>query len=185
MPSFLLANAQSVNKKIDELELVINLNNIDIACITETWLNNDIIWYYIDNYTTYRDMTEAIVGEVAVSYVSYGAIFHVSGFQSLNLHQSNHFGYCSAPTVCPEQCHILSLVLSTTRQTLQMSTVEMWFRIFSTVWIESQRTINTLELCYLVTSTSLKTLVLFHFHRKNSWNVLHVEQRYWKKCMLT
>ena len=49
MPNFLLANAQSVNNEIDELEQVINLNNIDIACITETWLNKDIGSCHIDN----------------------------------------------------------------------------------------------------------------------------------------
>ena len=55
MPNFLLANAQSLINKIDELEQVINQNNIDIACITETWLNKDVISCHIDNYTTYRN----------------------------------------------------------------------------------------------------------------------------------
>ena len=33
---------RSVQYKIDELAAVLCLNNIDICCITETWLNVDI-----------------------------------------------------------------------------------------------------------------------------------------------
>jgi hypothetical protein len=41
LPRFLLANTQSIQNKIDELEAIVVNNSIDIACITESWLNDD------------------------------------------------------------------------------------------------------------------------------------------------
>ena len=37
MPSFMLINAKSSTQRIDELEILLNTHNIDIAAITETW----------------------------------------------------------------------------------------------------------------------------------------------------
>ena len=42
VPTLLLSNVMSLAPKIDELHEVINSNDIDIACITETWLRNHI-----------------------------------------------------------------------------------------------------------------------------------------------
>ena len=42
VPTLLLSNVMSLVPKIDELHEVINSNDIDIACITETWLRNHI-----------------------------------------------------------------------------------------------------------------------------------------------
>ena len=56
LPTFLLANLQSIgiggeNDKSPELENILELNNIDIACLTETWLsesNEDQM--HLENY---------------------------------------------------------------------------------------------------------------------------------------
>ena len=42
MPRLLLTNVRSLIPKIDELEVVANVNEADIICITETWLTPDI-----------------------------------------------------------------------------------------------------------------------------------------------
>jgi len=56
MPSFLLANVQSIANKIDDFHTVIRSNNIDIACLTESWLNNCVPAEAteFEGYTTYR-----------------------------------------------------------------------------------------------------------------------------------
>ena len=42
MPRLLLTNVRSLIPKIDELEVVANVNEADIICITKTWLTPDI-----------------------------------------------------------------------------------------------------------------------------------------------
>ena len=42
LPSLFLSNTRSLVNKIEDLEVVINENNADIVCITETWLTNNI-----------------------------------------------------------------------------------------------------------------------------------------------
>ena len=42
LPSFFLSNTRSLVNKIEDLEVVLNQNHVDIACITETWLTNNI-----------------------------------------------------------------------------------------------------------------------------------------------
>ena len=42
-PSILLTNTQSIVAKFDDFESVVRANNIDVACVTESWLNNDIL----------------------------------------------------------------------------------------------------------------------------------------------
>lgn len=56
MPNFLLANVQSIANKIDDFHTVIQSNNIDIACLTESWLNKSVPVEAtkFEGYTTYR-----------------------------------------------------------------------------------------------------------------------------------
>ena len=42
LPSLFLSNTRSLINKIEDLEVVINENNADIVCITETWLTGSI-----------------------------------------------------------------------------------------------------------------------------------------------
>ena len=42
VPSFLLSNVQSLAPKIDEIQHCINNANLDLACLTETWLKEHI-----------------------------------------------------------------------------------------------------------------------------------------------
>ena len=41
-PNLLNANVRSITPKVDELSTVLQINNIDIACLTETWLKDEI-----------------------------------------------------------------------------------------------------------------------------------------------
>jgi hypothetical protein len=56
LPRFLLANTQSIQNKIDELEAIVVNNSVDIACITESWLNDDVATQLVNlsGYTCYR-----------------------------------------------------------------------------------------------------------------------------------
>ena len=38
LPNFLISNVRSITNKIDELSAVVSTNQIDMMCITETWL---------------------------------------------------------------------------------------------------------------------------------------------------
>ena len=40
VPSFLLSNVQSLAQKIDEIQHCISNANLDLACLTETWLKD-------------------------------------------------------------------------------------------------------------------------------------------------
>ena len=42
LPRILLSNARSLRYKIDELSVILEHNNIDIGCVTESWLGNDV-----------------------------------------------------------------------------------------------------------------------------------------------
>ncbi len=56
VPSILLSNVMSLVPKIDELALVVGNHNLDIICISETWLKNQIPddAVQIHNYTLLR-----------------------------------------------------------------------------------------------------------------------------------
>jgi hypothetical protein len=56
LPKFLLANTQSILNKIDELEAIVTNNRVDVACITESWLNDDVATQLVNlsGYICYR-----------------------------------------------------------------------------------------------------------------------------------
>ena len=57
LPSLFLSNTRSLVNKIEDLEVVINQNDVDIVCITETWLTNNISNSVVDirDYTLIRN----------------------------------------------------------------------------------------------------------------------------------
>ena len=64
LPSILLANVQSLENKIDDLRRILNyqreIQNCNILCFTEVWLNDDTINIQLAGYTLHRqDRTEA------------------------------------------------------------------------------------------------------------------------------
>ena len=60
LPLYLLSNIQSFGNSEDtdkttEIETVLDLNQVDVACLTETWLNeNTIDSVSISNYVNYH-----------------------------------------------------------------------------------------------------------------------------------
>ena len=56
LPSIFLSNTRSLVSKIEDLEIVVNQNNADIVCITETWLTESIPNSAVDikNYSLVR-----------------------------------------------------------------------------------------------------------------------------------
>ena len=42
LPSFLLTNIRSLMNKMDDFEAVVHHNDRDIACVTETWLSDEV-----------------------------------------------------------------------------------------------------------------------------------------------
>ena len=67
LPVFLNVNIRGgFSQKLDELSVVLQQNNVDVACITETWLNpfpSRPNLTTVDGYTTYRaDRTDGMAG---------------------------------------------------------------------------------------------------------------------------
>ena len=75
MPNILVTNVQSIIDKTDELECVLTNNNIDIACITESWLTENIPTEAINipGYKCYRhDREDGRRGGGVLGYVNTG-----------------------------------------------------------------------------------------------------------------
>ena len=55
-PTLLNSNIRSIVHKVDEMTNIINENEVDIACVTETWLSDEVLHYVtdIDGYTCDR-----------------------------------------------------------------------------------------------------------------------------------
>ena len=72
LPVFLNVNIRGgFSQKLDELSVVLQQNNVDVACITETWLNPSIPSNLttVDGYTTYRaNRTDGRQGRQEVTY---------------------------------------------------------------------------------------------------------------------
>ena len=72
LPRLLLANVRSLRYITDELSIVLQTNNIDICCLTETWLTADIETSSIDihGYVCYRcDRSDGRQGGGVACYV--------------------------------------------------------------------------------------------------------------------
>ena len=72
MPNILVTNARSIVQKVDELQSVFENNNVHIACITESWLNDCVpsCLVNIDGYVCYRrDRRDGRRGGGVVCYV--------------------------------------------------------------------------------------------------------------------
>ena len=64
-PVIINTNSQSLVPKIDELTLYLKNNNVDIACITETWLKSTVpsSIINIDGYDVLRnDRRDDVIG---------------------------------------------------------------------------------------------------------------------------
>ena len=76
LPTFLLTNIQSFGNsgktdKITEVEAILGVNNVDVACFTETWLNQDTKEQFsLNNYISFhlvRRHTVRVSGGVTIS----------------------------------------------------------------------------------------------------------------------
>jgi hypothetical protein len=68
-----MSNVRSLRYKTDELAAVLEANNIDVSCITETWLDSNIPTEAVDinEYTCYRhDRSDGRTGGGVACYVS-------------------------------------------------------------------------------------------------------------------
>ena len=68
IPTIFVCNICSITPKIDELECVVNQNDSDIVCITETWSSNEILASAIamNGFTLFRKDCEKRGGCVAI-----------------------------------------------------------------------------------------------------------------------
>ena len=67
VPWLLICNARSFAPKIDELQCIVANNEVDIVCVSETWLSDEIPDPPLLNYVFYRrDRTYTSGGGVAV-----------------------------------------------------------------------------------------------------------------------
>jgi hypothetical protein len=69
LPNFFLSNVRAICNKVDDLDLVLKMNEIDLAGITETWINSNILdsCVNIQGYNLVRnDRTEKRDGGICV-----------------------------------------------------------------------------------------------------------------------
>ena len=76
LPVFLLSNIQSFGNsektnKTTEIEAILDINNVDVACFTETWLNNvskdQLIMNNYVNFHFVRENVSKVSGGVTIS----------------------------------------------------------------------------------------------------------------------
>lgn len=77
MPRVLLTNVQSLRSKVDELSIVVSIHKVDIICITETWLSNEIETSLVDipGYSMVRNDRLARRGGGTAMYIKDGLLF--------------------------------------------------------------------------------------------------------------
>jgi hypothetical protein len=69
LPTLLVANVRSIINKIDELELVAQINQVEVICITESWLNTSVVdsMISLSNFIQFRnDRTYSCGGGVCI-----------------------------------------------------------------------------------------------------------------------
>ena len=68
VPNLMICNLRSLAPKVDELECVMEFNGVDISCITETWLTNEIPDSHVSlkDYTLFRKDRPSHGGGLAV-----------------------------------------------------------------------------------------------------------------------
>ena len=72
LPSVLIANVPSLSGKVDELSVIANINDIDIICITETWLTDTIpdSTVSLQNFNMFRNDRTSSVGGGVCAYIN-------------------------------------------------------------------------------------------------------------------
>ena len=122
IPSVIHANIHSVTTKLDELQAVVSINNPYIVCLTETWLNSNILNSACDltDFTFYRnDQQSAMDGGVCVS----GLFILVSGYRILKTQKLNQFGSRFSRIVFREALHRYWLLRYTILQVVLLSRI--------------------------------------------------------------
>ncbi|CAB4038401.1 Hypothetical predicted protein, partial [Paramuricea clavata] len=69
LPTLLVANVRSIINKIDELQLVAQINQVEVICITESWLNTSVVdsMISLSNFIQFRnDRTYSCGGGVSI-----------------------------------------------------------------------------------------------------------------------
>ena len=72
LPTVLVTNVGSLNGKIDELCAVTNINDINVVCITETWLNKAIpdCAVSLDKFILFRNDRTSSIGGGVCAYIN-------------------------------------------------------------------------------------------------------------------
>ena len=78
LTTFLNSNTRSIVNKIDEITNLIDVNHVDIACVTETWLSDEVppCVTGIDGYTCERRDRVDIRGGGILIYIRNGIPYH-------------------------------------------------------------------------------------------------------------
>ena len=93
LPTLLNSNTRSIVHKIDEMTNIIDDNEVDIACVTETWLSDEVPHCVtdIDGYTCERrDRVGRRGGAYLLTFV---IAFHTTVYLFLNATRWSHYGY--------------------------------------------------------------------------------------------
>ena len=93
LPTLLNSNTRSIVHKIDEMTNIIDDNEVDISCVTETWLSDQVLHCVtdIDGYTCERRDRVDKRGEA--SLLTFALAFHTTVYLFLNATRWSHYGY--------------------------------------------------------------------------------------------
>ena len=93
LPNFLISNVRSITNKIDELSAVVSTNQIDMVCITETWLCSIIpdLHYLLRISRLFAMLARRLLVAEFVSLLI--TIFIVNVWKTSKIRQLNRCGY--------------------------------------------------------------------------------------------
>ena len=116
LPIFLNSNTRSLMNKIDEITILMDVNHVDIACLTETWLSGEILPCVtgIEGYACERRDRGIEEGTVSL-FISVMA-FHITELIPLSAMRLSHCGCSSEINACLVNSRIFSSALYTTRR---------------------------------------------------------------------
>ena len=72
LPNVLIANVRSLSGKVDELSVIAKVNDVDIICITESWLTDLILdsTCSLTNFNLFRNDRKSTVGGGVCVYIN-------------------------------------------------------------------------------------------------------------------
>ena len=102
LPTLLNTNTRSIVHKIDEMTKIIDDNEVDIACVTETWLSDEVPHCVTDIVRYTCERRDRVDGRGGASLLTSVIAFHITIYLFLNATRWSHYGYWWEISACRE-----------------------------------------------------------------------------------